>query len=92
MKNIILATGFIALASASPILAKTNDLRFDPTNFTIQQLTMPDGEQVRYKAYEGIFYVKNVEDSTYQTLNIFVSEKLADISRVPILMRTYVGG
>lgn len=92
MKNKILATGLIALASASPMLARTDDLRFDPTKFTIQQLTMPDGEQVSYKAYEGIYYVKNVEDSTYQTMNIYVPEKLLDSAKIPILMHTYVGG
>ncbi len=82
----------MAMSATMPMMAKTDDLRFDPTKFTTQQLTMPDGEQVTYKAYEGIFYVKNVEDPTYQTLNIYVPEKLADIPNVPILLRTYVGG
>ncbi len=58
----------MAMSATMPIMAKTDDLRFDPTKFTTQQLTMPDGEQVTYKAYEGIFYVKNVEDPTYQKL------------------------
>lgn len=44
-------------------------LRFNAENYTLKSLQMPDGEMVSYKAYEGIYYVKNVEDSTYQTLN-----------------------
>lgn len=80
-------------AATLPLAAKSDDaLRFDPQAFTQQSLTMPDGQQVNYKAYEGIFYVRNVEDSTYQTLNIYVPEKLADIPAVPVFLRTYVGG
>lgn len=92
MKNKLMIASCIAMTATASAMAKTDDLRFNPDKFTVQQLTMPDGEQVTYKAYEGIFYVKNVEDSTYQTLNIYVPEKLADVPEVPILMRTYVGG
>lgn len=72
--------------------ADDNNLRFNPEAYKIQSLTMPDGTTVTYKAYEGIYYVTNVEDSTYQTLNIYVPEHLADMPKVPILMRNYVGG
>lgn len=89
--KILTAAMFLA-AATSGAMAQTDPLRFNPDNFTVHSLTMPDGSQVSYKAYEGIFYVANVEDSTYQTLNIYVPERLADIPRVPVLMRTYVGG
>lgn len=79
-------------ASASGALAQDDPLRFNADNFTIQSLTMPSGEKVSYKAYEGILYVRNVEDTTYQTLNIYVPERLADLQRVPVFLRTYVGG
>jgi hypothetical protein len=36
--------------------------------------------------------VTNVEDSTYQTLNFYVPEQLANGDKTPILLRTYVGG
>ncbi len=72
--------------------AKSDALRFDPAAYTEQTLTMPDGSEVAYKAYEGIFYVTNVEDSAYQTLNIYVPVKMAAVPRIPILLRTYVGG
>lgn len=87
-----LLSAVLILAAYGSTMAQTDPLRFNPDNFTTQTLTMPDGEQIAYRAYEGIYYVTNVEDSTYQTLNIYVPEKLADIPQVPILMRTYVGG
>lgn len=67
-------------------------LRFNAENYTLKSLQMPDGEVVSYKAYEGIYYVKNVEDSTYQTLNLYVPFGVKDTDSVPILLRTYVGG
>lgn len=72
--------------------ANNDPLRFNPDKFTRQTITMPTGETVKYRAYEDIFYVSNVEDSTYQTLNIYVPEKLAELPRVPVFLRTYVGG
>ena len=88
----LLAASLIIGAGTLNAAGQADPLRFDPDNFTTGSLTMPDGEQVAYKAYEGLFYVRNIEDSTYQTLNIYVPEKMADINRVPILLRTYVGG
>ncbi|MDE7123003.1 MAG: alpha/beta hydrolase, partial [Alistipes sp.] len=57
-------------------------------------ITMPRGEVVRFKAYEGIRYVRNVEDATYQQLNIYVPLDLKgrDDKQIPILMRNNVGG
>lgn len=72
--------------------AQTDALRFNPDSYTTGAITMPDGKTVTYKAYEGIYYVTNVEDSTYQSLNIYVPDKMADMDSVPILLRTYVGG
>lgn len=74
-------------------VAQTDRLRFDPDKYSNGSITMPDGQTVTYKAYEGIFYVANVEDSAYQSLNIYVPENMAGTAeRVPILLRTYVGG
>ena len=87
-----LAAGLLLATGATAAMANENSLRFDPENYTPGTLEMPDGTSVAFKAYEGIYYVTNVEDSVYQTLNIYVPERLADVSRVPILLRTYVGG
>ncbi len=92
MNNKILAISLLAASGAMTVSAQKNALQFNPNDFTIQTLTMPDGEKVTYKAYEGIYYVTNVEDSTYQTLNIYVPERMTEKSDVPILLRTYIGG
>lgn len=74
--------------------ARHGDLRFDPEDFRIDSITMPMGNVVKFKAYEGIYYVTNVEDSAYQQLNIYVPLDMkgrAD-KDVPVLMRNNVGG
>lgn len=71
---------------------KETGLRFNPDVYTVRSLNMPDGTTLSYKAYEGIYYVANVEDSTYQTLNFYVPSDLDADASVPILLRTYVGG
>lgn len=94
VKNIFIST-VICAACTLPSVAKTQDsLRFDTTNFKVDSITMPMGNVVRFKAYEGIIYVRNVEDPSYQTLNIYVPFDIkgrADRD-IPILMRNNVGG
>ncbi len=92
MNNKIFTSALILCAGTLASMASPDALRFNPDKFTRQTLTMPDGQKLSYKAYEGIYYVTIVEDSTYQTLNIYVPDELAEIPRVPILLRTYVGG
>lgn len=89
----------LGMASATAVMASApvsgNDvaLKFNPENYTAKELVMPDGKTVRYRAYEHIYYVTNVEDPVYQYLNFYVPEQLAGPeSEVPILLRTYVGG
>jgi len=53
-------------------------------------ITLPTGETVNYTAYTNLYYVENVEDSTYQYLNVFVPEGATQ--QTPIFLRTYVGG
>lgn len=81
-------------ACSSSGSASKSVLDFDPDNFTMASLVMPSGDTIEYKAYENIFYVTNVEDSTYQTLNIYVPTDLKGRtdSQIPIFMRQYVGG
>ena len=76
-----------------PVQAKEGDkLVFDPTNGKQATLTMPSGENIAYTAYENIFYVTNIEDSVYQTLNIYVPQTLKSGNSTPIFLRTYIGG
>ncbi len=94
MKRIL--TWMLALAVVAGAGAKTKavkpqpQLTFDPSIGETRTLTMPDGVEVNYTAYEGMFFVTNVEDSTYQTINVYVPDGATQ--QTPILLRTYVGG
>lgn len=74
--------------------ADNDSLRFDTSDFKVDSITMPWGEVVKFKAYEGIYYVKNIEDSAYQQLNIYVPLDLKGRhdKDIPVLMRNNVGG
>lgn len=63
---------------------------FDASIGVAGSVKMPTGEIVDYTAYTNLFYVANVEDSVYQTLNVFVPKSATQSS--PIFMRNYVGG
>ncbi|MDE5708184.1 MAG: alpha/beta hydrolase, partial [Alistipes sp.] len=90
-----LISSFLALSCATVCMAADKDpLRFDPENYRVDSITMPRGEVVRFKAYEGIHYVRNIEDPAYQQLNIYVPLDLKgrDDKEIPVLMRNNVGG
>ena len=92
----ILGLGAMAqIAVAAPISISGNDvaLKFNPEKGEQRTLVMPDGKTVKYVAYEKIYYVTIVEDSTYQYLNFYVPESaLTTDADVPIFFRTYTGG
>ncbi|MDE7141515.1 MAG: alpha/beta hydrolase, partial [Muribaculaceae bacterium] len=91
----IIVTSFLGIVCAASCLgAGPGALRFDPERFRVDSITMPDGNTVRYKAYEGIYYVTNVEDSAYQKLNLYVplDMKGRPDSDVPVIMRNNIGG
>ncbi len=72
--------------------AKDDALRFDVTRGEVRSMTMPNGKMVDYIAWEGIYYVTNVEDSTYQSMNFYAPVTSAERKDVPILLRNNVGG
>ena len=86
MKQMMIAALLCAAAgvSAQPTLS------FDKSNGIRSSITCVDGTKVSYTAYEGLFYVTNVEDSAYQTINIYVPDDATQ--QTPIFLRTYVGG
>ncbi len=92
MKKLIIAS--LAMVFAMNISAakktKVTPLQFNPQNGVKASLTMPDGKVVNYTAYTKLYFVTNVEDSTYQYMNIFVPE--GGTQKSPIFLRTYVGG
>ena len=65
-------------------------LQFDASKGVAGSVTMADGGIVNYTAFTKLYYVTNVEDSTYQYLNLFVPEGATQ--QAPIFLRTYVGG
>ena len=65
-------------------------LTFDANAGVKSKMTVYDGTEVGYRAYERLFYVTNVEDSTYQFLNVYVPDGATQ--QTPIFLRTYVGG
>lgn len=67
-----------------------NALAFDANAGEKSRMTAYDGTEVCYTAYERLFYVTNVEDSTYQFLNVYVPDGATQ--QTPIFLRTYVGG
>ena len=85
MKGKILTALLMAAVAASAA-----PLQFNPSGGQPATLTMPRGEQVNYTAYTRLYYVQNVEDSTFQYLNIFVPEGASE--QTPIFMPNYVGG
>ena len=65
-------------------------LVFDANAGVKSKMTVYDGTEVSYTAYERLFYVPNVEDSVYQYLNVYVPDGATQ--QTPIFLRTYVGG
>lgn len=64
--------GLCACASASD--KTTHDLDFSKQHYTVQSMVV-NGETVKFRAYEGIVYVKNPVDAEYEVMNIYVPEQ-----------------
>lgn len=88
MKNCILAI-LLGACLAVGGMAQTN-LKFDINAGEKSSIELYDGTRVNYTAYERLYYVTNVEDSTYQYLNVYVPDGATQ--QTPIFLRTYVGG
>ena len=89
-KLITMALAACTLAACNGEKTADDGLTFDASAGVKAQLTMHDGNLVKYTAYEKLYYVTNVEDSTYQYMNIYVPEGATEKS--PIFLREYVGG
>lgn len=86
----------LAALIAMPVLqaSAADGLTFDPSKGGEERtMTFLDGTTIKYRAYENLYYVTNIEDSVYQFLNIYVPEKAYNAGKgIPIFLRTYVGG
>ena len=90
LTSILIASVAMALIPVSAHAQSESGLSFDASKGVSGSITLPRGQVVRYTAYTGLYYVTNVEDSTYQRMNIFVPEGATEQS--PIFMPNNVGG
>jgi hypothetical protein len=60
-------------AAPSSSATAPDALRFNPEHYEVQQLTVA-GQALTVRAYEGIVYVRQPVDATYQLMNIYVPE------------------
>lgn len=92
MKRIMILSlaAMLGIGASATKKEKTSNLHFDSTQGVAASLTMPNGKVVKYTAYTQLYFVTNIEDSTYQYMNIFVPEGATQ--QTPIFLRTYVGG
>ena len=80
MKRIIAC--FMGAALSLGALAQSA-LTFDASAGVKSEMTAYDGSEVNFTAYEHLFYVTNVEDSTY----VYVPDGATQ--QTPIFLRTY---
>lgn len=83
-------TTLLCALVATMTAQEKKSLSFDANSGVRYSMELYDGTKVSYTAYEGLFYVTNVEDSAYQTLNVYVPDGATQ--QTPIFLRTYVGG
>jgi hypothetical protein len=84
MMAVCVATGIAAKKSV------VNELKFDTSKGEPRRLTLPTGQTVEYTAYEKLWYVSHVEDTTYQYMNVYVPEGATQQS--PIFFKNNIGG
>ena len=89
MKHYILLLAAALTACTAATEKGSDGLVFDPEIRT-DAIELPTGKKVNFTAYEKMFFVSDVEDSTYQYMNVYVPEGATEKS--PIFLRTYVGG
>lgn len=90
MKRCIITLMAAVLALGSAATKHPAQLQFDASKGVAGSVTMPQGEVVNYTAFTKLYFVTDVEDSTYQYMNVFVPDGAN--SQSPIFLRTYVGG
>ena len=80
----------LILTVACSTSAPADGLVFDASSGKAGSIELPTGKTVNYTAYEKLYFVTNVEDPTYQYMNVYVPDGATQ--ETPIFLRTYVGG
>ena len=88
-KLIVSALAAVMALSSSAAKKSAAKLQFDASKGVAGSVEMPSG-RVNYTAYTKLYFVTNVEDTTYQYVNVFVPEGATQQS--PIFLKTNVGG
>ena len=93
-KQLIISMIMISFLTIPEMTAQTTDpLKLNAQVFTENTLLYPTGQNIKYRAFENIFYVANIADSVYQTLNIYIPESAyTKNTKVPIFLKTNIGG
>ncbi len=89
-KYIVTALAVVSSVCAIAGEKPTSGVMFDVSKGVAGTVSMPNGIVVNYTAYTRLYYVTNVEDSTYQYMNVFVPDGANQST--PIFMPNYVGG
>ena len=84
-KLIVSALAAVMALSASAAKKSAAKLQFDASKGMAGSVEMPSG-RVNYTAFTKLYYVTNVEDTTYQYVNVFVPEGATQQS--PIFLKT----
>ena len=87
MKKTILIAILSCACIMSMYAGKKPNLTFDANDGVKRTLVMPNGQTVEYTAYERLYFVGNVEDSTCQYMNVYVPKGATQ--KTPIILRTY---
>ncbi len=90
MKKTMLTMLALAVSLCGQARQKTGGLSFDASKGVEGTVEVPLRGMVRYTAYMNLYYVTNVEDSTYQYLNVYVPEGATQSS--PIFLPNNVAG
>lgn len=74
-KTLLAAAVTMGLSACAATSGKANhDLDFSKQPYTEQSMVV-NGETIKFRAYEGIVYVKNPIDAEYEVMNIYVPEQ-----------------
>ena len=95
--SVSVALGLSACASVKT--ADTYDLDFSKQKYTEQSIEV-NGQAVKFRAYEGVVYVRNPVDTRYEIINIYVPEAYYNggeidgfnAETVPIFLPNQIGG
>ncbi|MBR1872056.1 MAG: hypothetical protein IJ795_02480 [Bacteroidales bacterium] len=85
MNKVFAPIATLLITAACSVAPQGDRLVFEPSSCKTGSLTLPTGKKVDYKAYERLYFVTNVEDSTYQYMNVYVPEGATQ--KTPIFLR-----